>query len=767
MTRPAVEPSLGIDFGTTNTVAVLFGPDGRSQPLIFDDSFLLPSAVFAQPDGRILVGRDAERSARLDPARFEPNPKRCLADGSVLLGTREYRATDLAGAVLRHVADEAARVAGRLPARTVLTHPANWGASRLGLLTAAAASAGLHAVTLVPEPVAAAAYFTAARGQAAGPGAAAVVYDLGGGTFDTTILRLGVDQRWEVLACEGLATLGGVDLDAAILTHLATTVGAKDERLWERLVRPDVQSGDPAAAAARRQRRILLDDVRSAKEQLSRSSSAGIHVPLFDLDVHLTREEFERIARPYLEQTIDRTVATLQHTGLRPDQIAGLFMVGGSSRIPLAGTLLHQRLGIAPTVIEQPELVVAQGTAHALSGGVPDPMAAPGGSPAPAPTLPLPTPQATTPLPPAPFSVWSQTPPSQPPPTIPMPTQPTVSYPPPAPPGTPATGTPATGSPGGSPRRRRRTPLLVGAAVAVVVLLIAAGLGARGLLSDAASEAGAAPGDSTVSTATPDAGNAKAGSPRQTVKVNKPAWYGQFKLTFEQVKYDAQQTPTLSVTVLVENQGSQSASPGMLMKFSVGGMDAVLSRTDVLSVGAGQKTRFTYQGGYGKITGSIANGVFTIGSAAEAQAIVPVGKGKYVSYQPQTVLKNRIVKFRDLKVTFVKCEVRGGLLKSGSQADKGNRTLGCTLTAQYVGAASGSFYFDQDALVLGLPDGTETEPTAPPSELLNDSAVHRNIYVGFMIPASAKGTYKLRLVDLRSGEVRAADKVHETPIKIS
>ena len=123
-------------------------------------------------------------------------------------------------------------------------------------------------------------------------------------------------------------TLGGIDLDAAILTHLATSVGAKDDQLWQRLVRPDVQSGDPAAAAARRQRRILLDDVRTAKEQLSRSSSAGIHIPMFDLDVHLTREEFERIARPYLEQTIDRTIATLQHTGLRPDQIAGLFMVG-------------------------------------------------------------------------------------------------------------------------------------------------------------------------------------------------------------------------------------------------------------------------------------------------------------------------------------------------------------------------------------------------------------------------------------------------------
>src|SRR5215470_11260092 len=116
---------------------------------------------------------------------------------------------------------------------------------------------------------------------------------------------------------------------------------------------------------------MLWADVRAAKEQLSRSSSAAIHVPLFDVDTHLTREEFERVARPYLERTVDLTMAALQRAGVRPHEVAGVFPVGGSSRIPLAGTLLHQRVGVAPTLIEDPELVVALGSVRAVGSSEP------------------------------------------------------------------------------------------------------------------------------------------------------------------------------------------------------------------------------------------------------------------------------------------------------------------------------------------------------------------------------------------------------------
>src|SRR3954465_4676828 len=87
--------ALGIDFGTSNTVAVARWPDGRARPLLVDGSPLLPSAVYAEPGGELNVGRDAVHSARLDPARFEPNPKRRIDDGTVLLGEQEFAVVDL------------------------------------------------------------------------------------------------------------------------------------------------------------------------------------------------------------------------------------------------------------------------------------------------------------------------------------------------------------------------------------------------------------------------------------------------------------------------------------------------------------------------------------------------------------------------------------------------------------------------------------------------------------------------------------------------
>src|SRR5262245_57235211 len=130
-------PVLGVDFGTSNTVAVLRWPDGRIRPLLFDGSPVLPSAVYASDTG-LATGRDAERSARIRPDAFEPNPKRRVDDGTVLLGGRELRVVDLFAAVLRRVLAEASRVAGGAPAGLVLTHPAAWGPPRCDVLVQAA-----------------------------------------------------------------------------------------------------------------------------------------------------------------------------------------------------------------------------------------------------------------------------------------------------------------------------------------------------------------------------------------------------------------------------------------------------------------------------------------------------------------------------------------------------------------------------------------------------------------------------------------------------
>src|SRR6266540_1143250 len=252
---------IGIDFGTSNTVAMLRRPDGPVTPLLFGASPLLPSGVFAGPDAVLLTGADADQAATAEPFGFEPNPKRRIDHGTVWLGERELSVVDLIAAVLTRVGQEARRVAGRPPAGVVLTHPATWSHTRLGVLTDAAGRAGLGEVHLVAEPVAAAAYFTTVLGHDMRSGQCLVVYDLGAGTFDVSVVRRSLNG-FEVLATDGLPDLGGLDLDATVVDHArGLTADATD--VWGCL-------DWPQSAMDRRANHALWRDARAARERLSR-----------------------------------------------------------------------------------------------------------------------------------------------------------------------------------------------------------------------------------------------------------------------------------------------------------------------------------------------------------------------------------------------------------------------------------------------------------------------------------------------------------------
>jgi molecular chaperone DnaK len=349
---PPKRHALGVDFGTSNTVAVARWPDGRARPILVDGSPLLPSAVYAEPDGALIVGRDAVHSARLDPARFEPNPKRRIDDGEVLLADREVPVGDLIAAVLARVAEEWHRAVGPVRPDVTLTCPATWGAARRSLLAEAAAQAGLEGARLVAEPVAAATYFAEVLGRDVPIGSVVVVHDFGAGTFDASVVAR-TAEGFEVMAVDGRDDIGGLDVDAAIVAHLGTLFADREE--WQSLT-------EPGTVAERRAQRQLWDDVRIAKERLSRTQSADLVVPLVNAEVHLTRDELEKLARPVLEQTVQVTRGLLRWAELPEGRLAGVFLVGGASRIPLVATLLHRALDEAPVVIEQPELVVAEGS---------------------------------------------------------------------------------------------------------------------------------------------------------------------------------------------------------------------------------------------------------------------------------------------------------------------------------------------------------------------------------------------------------------------
>ncbi|MEU7612892.1 Hsp70 family protein [Micromonospora sp. NPDC049204] len=474
--------ALGVDLGTSNTVAVLRWPDGRTRPLLMDGQPLSPSAVYADPDGTLHTGWDARRLAQTDPARFEANPKRRVDEPTIVLGDRSYPPADLLAAVLAAVARAAVGAVGFLPP-AVLTCPAAWDATRRQVLADALLLAGWPQVAehtlagptppgtrLLREPVAAARYYTQVLHRPVPVGEAIAVFDFGGGTLDVAVLRNEGADPWgdsgfSVVADGGLPDLGGLDLDAALVRRVGELVGERHAAQWTRLIRPE----DPTQ---RRDQVRLWDEVRGAKETLSRSTVAPVAVPGVAEAVQLTRADVERAATPLLRRAVDRAREVIAAAGLSPDQLAGLFLVGGSSRIPLVARMVHTELGVAPTVLDQPELPVAEGalTDLPLRRQVPTPayagpqLAPPAAVSPPAPAgpagaVPAQQPWPGSPTPPGPG--WAGAPPAGPPPPG------WAGAPPAGPPPPGWKGGPPAG-PAGAPRWRRARWVVLGAVLALL-----------------------------------------------------------------------------------------------------------------------------------------------------------------------------------------------------------------------------------------------------------------------------------------------------------
>ncbi|GAA1356122.1 Hsp70 family protein [Saccharothrix algeriensis] len=350
---------LSVDLGTSNTVAVLAAHGRPPRVVEVDGSATMPSAVYCEEDGTLVVGRDAERRARLDPSRFEPNPKRRVDDGTLLLGSNVVPVTDALAAVLRRVLEETTRQLGGEPLDEVrLTHPAQWGPTRRNVLLSAARLAGVTSeVVLVPEPVAAASHYASLS-----VGQALAVYDLGAGTFDVAIVGA-TQSGFTVLAEDGLPDLGGLDVDQALLEHVGRQVSHRDPAAWQRLLRPE-------STADRRARRALQEDVRAAKESLSRHAHTEVPMPEPFEDVLVNRSDLEALVRPSMLRSVELLAATIRSTGLAPTQLAGIYLVGGSSRIPLVATMIAEQVRVVPTSLDQPETAVALGAHHVPKDGV-------------------------------------------------------------------------------------------------------------------------------------------------------------------------------------------------------------------------------------------------------------------------------------------------------------------------------------------------------------------------------------------------------------
>jgi actin-like ATPase involved in cell morphogenesis len=398
-----------VDLGTTYTAAGLWRA-GRAQVAdLGGRTTAIPSVLFLREDNVVLVGDAAVRRGITEPERVVREFKRRFGDDvPLLLGEREVSAPELAGQLLRFVIGAVAEREGGPPAYVTLTHPATWGVHRRQLLITAAQAAGLPEVGLVPEPVAAAVHYASAERLA--PGAVVAVYDLGGGTFDATVVRKTESGFAIAGAPTGDDELGGVDFDQAVMDHVAATLGVR----WRTL-----DQDDPAVLAGLAQ---VREHAVQAKEALSSDVEASIPVilPGVTREVRITRGEFESAIRIRVLRTVEILGRALDAASVSTSDVHAALLVGGSSRMPLVSRLISSELGIPVAVDEHPKYAVCLGAAIAAGArlappaptrpaapvpapGRPAGPAGPAGPATPAPGFPAPRPgSAAIPVPPPP-----------------------------------------------------------------------------------------------------------------------------------------------------------------------------------------------------------------------------------------------------------------------------------------------------------------------------------------------------------------------------
>lgn len=372
---------LGIDFGTSYTV-VAVAQDGNVTTVDVESNgrSRLPSSVFLSLDGTILVGTAAQHQAVFAPERYEPTPKRVLGEGELFLGDRVIPVSELAAAVLRRVYTEACRQQGETtPSAVRITHPADWNEARKSVLREAVEKAGMPTYELVTEPVAAAVRISLAGTQ---PGQTIAVYDFGGGTFDAAVL-LRTNEGFEIAGPPaGRDPLGGEDIDVRIVNYLGEVLADEYPEDWPKLL-------DPPDVSWRHKATDLREEVQRAKETLSEVTVCQLWVPGIERDVQLTRGELEKLIETDIEATVDCLERAFDDANVKAKDLAGIYLVGGSSRIPLVGSSIYRRLGVMPSVQDNPKSVVALGAAAwdmALRTLPRQPLAPPVAGPSQAPT---------------------------------------------------------------------------------------------------------------------------------------------------------------------------------------------------------------------------------------------------------------------------------------------------------------------------------------------------------------------------------------------
>ena len=376
---------IGIDLGTTNSL-VAYVDEATGLPRVIPDAEgrpLLPSVVAFTPDG-IVVGEAARRQLARRPADTVYSVKRLMGrgfedvkdearylpfrilpgDGLVRLavGGREVTPPEVSAAVLKALKERAERHFGEPVDKAVVTVPAYFNDAQRQATKDAGRIAGLDVVRIVNEPTAA----SLAYGLQRLSEGVIAVYDLGGGTFDVSILRT-KDGVFEVLATNGDTHLGGDDLDRVLALWLLEDIAVRHHAELDRdcvdLAR------DPEAM---QELRLAAE---AAKIRLSTEERTTLTIPFagFTYRRDITRAELERLVEPLVTRTLGPARRALADAGLEPKDIDQVVLVGGSTRVPLVRRRVQELFGKTPHSQLNPDEVVALGAAvqaHILAGGI-------------------------------------------------------------------------------------------------------------------------------------------------------------------------------------------------------------------------------------------------------------------------------------------------------------------------------------------------------------------------------------------------------------
>ncbi len=349
---------IGIDLGTTNSaVAIMEGGQATIIPNA-EGNRTTPSVVAFTKDGERLVGETAKRQAIMNPDRTISSIKRDMGtDRKVTIDGKAYTPQEISAMILQKLKADAESYLGQSVSEAVITVPAYFTDAQRQATKDAGKIAGLDVKRIINEPTAAALAYGVDKDE---DSSKIMVFDLGGGTFDVSILEVG-DGVFEVLSTRGNNRLGGDDFDNALMDYIAEDF-KKQNGVDLRL--------DPTSDQR------LKDAAEKAKKELSSAMTSTINLPFITavngqpvhLNMDVTRAKFEELIAPLVKKTEEPVNNALKDAGLSASDLNKVLLVGGSTRVPMVQELVKKLTGKDPQKDINPDECVALGAA--IQGGV-------------------------------------------------------------------------------------------------------------------------------------------------------------------------------------------------------------------------------------------------------------------------------------------------------------------------------------------------------------------------------------------------------------